>query len=714
MLKAFEFDELLLSSKVEVSYQPGGIHTLPAGIFTIRGLNPEKVHQLCHHLWASACPICGADTRPEFVKQIAGELSEARAARIPLPPQIMLEVPPLRATPLPPAPVVAKSSVGYGPCEACGVQLTDENSSVLFSTNARRHLGCPQQLVRDAPRTENKAPAKSNKTGANSAAKTPAQPKSQGSPEDAKFADLIGEEGEVKKQAAEDNRREIHEDFGLKPSAPTGGLSSSQKQAVDNAVDAVADMVRAAEAGTRPMITKGEVQETVRKFVGPQTKECSGDSATCKVSECGQCAERDCPSHDTFHYHHDGCPSCGGAYDELPTDPAEVRREVAKEIDDATISKVHLYVDEQTLEATEFGFGENEPVLPMTKDEGTHYVALTPRTFAYFRSGLLGMQAAQVRPNKRKAPDGMPANVITDAMISERRGKVAELEEWVTTKYGPEQVQRAIETYEPKNYQHADAFLPLPPKKAESAAQRSDRLKEYPPLGAVCKVCGNGVTAENGSRLRDNTWKHSWDCTLPIDDGKGGNPQLKAAVLAMNSPETVKQLENGEVAILHDQTEKEVVKIVKEILPTAEFSGPPPKAIAVVSSSVSPQAVAALSAHVAAAKTSPGSSFTQRLAAEVAEQLPKKEETRVAELAGVVLNADFWNAANFASIVISLVKSGAKSRAQVFAACEVLEQTTETLFAVHRNALAKIAGGWRDRLELVIERNCSELPKGAA
>jgi hypothetical protein len=33
-------------------------------------------------------------------------------------------------------------------------------------------------------------------------------------------------------------------------------------------------------------------------------------TAECKDAECEICAYRDCPHHDTQHYHHDGCPSC--------------------------------------------------------------------------------------------------------------------------------------------------------------------------------------------------------------------------------------------------------------------------------------------------------------------------------------------------------------------------------------------------------------------
>jgi hypothetical protein len=40
---------------------------------------------------------------------------------------------------------------------------------------------------------------------------------------------------------------------------------------------------------------------------------CYGENHTepdCKDLECSVCGERDCPYHDPFHYHHDGCPAC--------------------------------------------------------------------------------------------------------------------------------------------------------------------------------------------------------------------------------------------------------------------------------------------------------------------------------------------------------------------------------------------------------------------
>lgn len=38
--------------------------------------------------------------------------------------------------------------------------------------------------------------------------------------------------------------------------------------------------------------------------------ECTGNTDTCPVGECDECAMRDCPHGDSMHYHHDGCPSC--------------------------------------------------------------------------------------------------------------------------------------------------------------------------------------------------------------------------------------------------------------------------------------------------------------------------------------------------------------------------------------------------------------------
>lgn len=65
----------------------------------------------------------------------------------------------------------------------------------------------------------------------------------------------------------------------------------------------------------------------------PKEIKCSGDIATCEKhgGECMECGERDCPSKDSCHYFHDGCPSCGGAYDESNETPEE-----KKSIDDLT------------------------------------------------------------------------------------------------------------------------------------------------------------------------------------------------------------------------------------------------------------------------------------------------------------------------------------------------------------------------------------------
>lgn len=38
---------------------------------------------------------------------------------------------------------------------------------------------------------------------------------------------------------------------------------------------------------------------------------CSGNTDTCKVSECMVCGVRECPNNEPLHFHHDGCPVCG-------------------------------------------------------------------------------------------------------------------------------------------------------------------------------------------------------------------------------------------------------------------------------------------------------------------------------------------------------------------------------------------------------------------
>jgi hypothetical protein len=37
----------------------------------------------------------------------------------------------------------------------------------------------------------------------------------------------------------------------------------------------------------------------------------------CPDAECDKCAEIICPHKDFMHFHHDGCPSCGGAFDDM-------------------------------------------------------------------------------------------------------------------------------------------------------------------------------------------------------------------------------------------------------------------------------------------------------------------------------------------------------------------------------------------------------------
>ena len=38
----------------------------------------------------------------------------------------------------------------------------------------------------------------------------------------------------------------------------------------------------------------------------------------CPDAECDVCAFRDCPHHETLHYHHDGCPACHGPERSVP------------------------------------------------------------------------------------------------------------------------------------------------------------------------------------------------------------------------------------------------------------------------------------------------------------------------------------------------------------------------------------------------------------
>ncbi len=46
--------------------------------------------------------------------------------------------------------------------------------------------------------------------------------------------------------------------------------------------------------------------------------ECTKNIETCQVGvgECNLCGMRDCLFYEDLHYHHDGCPGCGGAYRE--------------------------------------------------------------------------------------------------------------------------------------------------------------------------------------------------------------------------------------------------------------------------------------------------------------------------------------------------------------------------------------------------------------
>lgn len=37
---------------------------------------------------------------------------------------------------------------------------------------------------------------------------------------------------------------------------------------------------------------------------------CTGSTETCPDMECTECAIRECPDGEPFHFHHDGCPAC--------------------------------------------------------------------------------------------------------------------------------------------------------------------------------------------------------------------------------------------------------------------------------------------------------------------------------------------------------------------------------------------------------------------
>lgn len=62
---------------------------------------------------------------------------------------------------------------------------------------------------------------------------------------------------------------------------------------------------------------KQKAEAPPEAVVDVEKEQCSGNIETCQLhgGECGFCGERDCPVGDPFHYHHDGCPSCGGAYE---------------------------------------------------------------------------------------------------------------------------------------------------------------------------------------------------------------------------------------------------------------------------------------------------------------------------------------------------------------------------------------------------------------
>jgi hypothetical protein len=65
-------------------------------------------------------------------------------------------------------------------------------------------------------------------------------------------------------------------------------LTAAEKKKEDDAVFAMAEAER-------------EFWEEVKKHM---------PTSECPDMECAHCAARDCPQHDSLHYHHDGCPSC--------------------------------------------------------------------------------------------------------------------------------------------------------------------------------------------------------------------------------------------------------------------------------------------------------------------------------------------------------------------------------------------------------------------
>ena len=59
--------------------------------------------------------------------------------------------------------------------------------------------------------------------------------------------------------------------------------------------------------------TQAQAIRDLEKMTGHESqteKDCTGNTATCKVDECLLCSIRDCPDGEPLHYHHDGCPCC--------------------------------------------------------------------------------------------------------------------------------------------------------------------------------------------------------------------------------------------------------------------------------------------------------------------------------------------------------------------------------------------------------------------
>ncbi len=610
MLKSFEFDAELLGKKTAVSYAPVGLNLGTA--FTIRGLDPEAAHKLCHQLWQT-CPVCGRkNPEPDDV-----------GAWVPME-----------------SPTVSFKRENHGACR-------DEHRSLVISRTGEWHCyrclasgrGTIVEIMRDqvrlygppAPPAEIPKPAPpetppqnppSNALGSPRIDDTPKTRPSPPPPSgDAVFADL-----------AEDAAR------------------------VENLPDA--------ETATYP-------------------DNCTHDSGSARAGECLECGARDCPEGEPLHYHHDGCPACIHAADEaIPVAPAEIKAQVAELVDEAAAAEScwqHPFVDPISFEEFWIDFEQGEELCPIFQhdEDKRTLVAVTPRTFAFLHASLRGTRAAfdkkgsarKKQADKEGVRDSDGFGVARD-VLKVKDDRIAAIEKWVTEKYGAADVQHAIATYEPKLYRHEDALLPLPPQ--EKAADRAKRLKvqDAPPApervveGGPCKICQVVVSHETGSRLRDGSWKHVWDCSLPTDDGKGGNPQLSAAIVAMNPASVVTPLPDGKVLIHHDAPAPDVARVIPMPLPSQAV----------------PQA----------------------------ELLPA---TPVA-LGQFKVDPKIFKAANFAAVVVTLVEAGVKTQEALLFACDALERILDEKGETRCTALVKVSGGgWRERLHLIVQKHYPDMPK---